>query len=181
MKLTVTFGNHLRKLWINIVFILLFLFVMSVSNWDVYAFLGGTLFLLLIIFPNIYIHFDYYSYCKDLELELKEEELILTFQDVSHRFSIQDIEKVVIHQNGTRLSRIISSFAFESYFYCEVLLKNRQKLILPCLFSSHLDTLLKDAYSNLIFEDVTTFYPNILYDPLAININNRILKKRVNF
>lgn len=165
MKFEITAYTHLKRLWLLIVYFILFFSTLYYTFNIKYMMLFCIVGLGIFTIPTLYIHMNYYKYVKDKVLFLEEEEIKIHSLDTNTItiFKISDIKKVKLFMSGSRIANLINKhFMFENYYYYEIELHNNDIVIINSLHDGDIDSILKKKYPFVEIEVINTYYPLIV-------------------
>lgn len=162
MVLRLSFWKHFEKLWMLLVYIVVFVGLFWTLDFDWKYLSVVAIPLLVLVIPSAIIHLNHYKYCKNKELHLLDNELRIVGEDFVHRIKIEDIAKITVYMSASRYIKVgsLQTFVFEDYYYCVVETKSQHHTILSCLFSDKLDDFLEELYIVPLVKE-RIFYPFI--------------------
>lgn len=164
MKFEITAYTHFKRLWLLIIYLIIFITILYYTFSVKYMAVICILALGIFIIPTLYIHVNYFKYVKDKILFLEEEHIKIQSLETNiiTVFNLSEINKIKLFMSGTRIARIGSkTFAFEDYYYFEIELDN-EKIIINSLYDNYIDDVLKQKYPSIEIEVINTYYPLIV-------------------
>lgn len=98
-----------------------------------------------------YIHITYYIENRNKSFRI-ERNYIFDKKNNNKIENIQ-IEKIFVHKSYSLTSGRIAFFPFQHYRYCEIVLKDKRKIILTSLLKHNIDEYLKENLKGVLFEN----------------------------
>lgn len=154
-ELKPTFLNHLRNLkWLFFMTIgyyaVLYLLFQDIDVFFSKDFYFVHLWIVWQVLVVLYIHIRYFGINMNSEYLIDKNCILSKTQE---RYCNTEIAKIVIHKSYN-LSRGRSVFLpFQYYKYCEVVLKEGNKIILTSLLNYNIDEYLKENLKGVLFEN----------------------------
>lgn len=108
---------------------------------DIFIFFG-LVFLIIGLFPVLFIHIDYYL--KNKNVLIKINYLQNKFDYNGKMINFNNIEKIEMHQSSFKLNRDIQFLPTVDYHYSKIILKNGDILYVTCLLAEDFDLGLKN-------------------------------------
>jgi hypothetical protein len=107
--------------------------------------------ILIPLLITLYVHFTYLY--KNIGDKYIIKPSFILDKRKKLKYNNTEISKIIIHKSGfLRLGRY-AYFPFQHYKYCEVLLKNGNKIILTSLLFHNIDEYLKENLKGVLFEN----------------------------
>ena len=163
MKLELTFFKHVKaSLFLIIIFLGISFIVYYVGfNAKFFFYIMIPLFVILIL-PTLYVHLNYYNEGKHCIYELNKDGIKVIKDDSVTVFYKENFKAIEVYMSGTRLAGLtIRNFPFEDYYYAKIIMNDNNKIIISCLFSNKIDTILPSFYSDIPIVKIKDFYPLI--------------------
>lgn len=165
-KYSITFKSQFRALWsilfLGFIFIVFLLYIYEPSS-EFYFYLKFTIPLyLLLLFPVLFLHFQYLSVNKDTVLEIADDghSIVIIENKNVQVIKVTEIEKINFYLTSALIRKSIArSSPFEDYHYCKIFLYNKKSYILTSLLGEKLEVIFKDV--NVSKERISGFYNSI--------------------
>ncbi len=147
MGLEILLKNHLTAL--KSVFIVLILmscaiaYVGSKSGYDLDIFVFFGIFTVLNVGPAIVLHLEYYSCNKKKKYWISKNSIVEFQGEFERSFKVEEIDRIVFYMPPSVLKGSeIKFLAIEEYYFAKVIFKNNESIILTCLLSNKLESVL---------------------------------------
>jgi hypothetical protein len=155
-RLKITVLNQLNNLkWLLILSVLYcsvvyFLFGNSLNENSLKIFLVAFLFIGSQAVITAYVHISYFIRNRNSNFEVLNNTIV---DHTKNRIiNNSDIQKIVVYKSYSLTSGKIPFFPFQHYRYCEVVLKNEEKIFLTSLLCNTIDEYLKMNIKGVVFE-----------------------------
>jgi hypothetical protein len=156
-----TISNHLKYIWISLMFVLMTPIIyicVSIFGHNNLSLLGILIVWILpgfLYLPGFILHFNYYENDKNRFVIIEgNSTIMLTENNNENKFSIQDIDSIINYHSG------LSNMApWNDYNFTIFKFRNGQKFIITCLILD-LDLIVDSFPSNLIIKK-NVFYSSL--------------------
>lgn len=158
MKLKQNIYNHLKVQEFTIITTLMFLiYWILFLNYDYDFILVVGLFHLTFTILSIYLHIEYIIENYKLEIEITENQFIVTKDNQRHFYSKSKVSKIILYKSASIEKGGIPFSAMEYYFYLKVVLDSNEEILITCLLINDLDMLLS-KFQGINFERKNRFF-----------------------
>lgn len=164
MKLELTFYKHLKASFILIIIFLAIIFIAYYVGFnDVNSYKIIIPLIVICILPTLCVHFNHYNVSKNHAYELNKDEIKVIKDNIKVVFRKEDFKEIKIYMSGTRMAgSALRNFPFESYYYTKIVMHDKHEIIISCLFSNNIDTILTSLYNEIPVIKIKSFYPLIV-------------------
>lgn len=115
---------------------------------------------LMFFFPVIFLHFNYLNKNKNVVFEISENVIVKKNRGCVLKYSVNDIDSIIIYTGGTR-NTVSPSLAHSNYYYAKIKLLNKSSFIITSLYSSKIDKILEENFKDVKITTEKVFYPMI--------------------
>jgi hypothetical protein len=162
-SLKLTTNSHLKMLSSCLIFSALYLgifFYVGINEASVKILLP--VIIIMTVLPTACIHYSYYIISKRIIYVIDESGITKKAADKDIRYEKNDFKKIVFRMNRRRIMYGYSLIGLCNYYYCEITLFDGTEILITSLFSTKLEEIFKEYYSDIPQEPESFFYPIIL-------------------
>ncbi|HSH66220.1 MAG TPA: hypothetical protein VLB84_10590 [Bacteroidia bacterium] len=121
-----------------------------------YLFILGSFHLVFTI-PVLYLHIEYSVKNAGEEIEISNNEVIIRKHRQKHKFSKDDLAKIIVYKSASLDRGGIPLSAMECYHYTRLITTNGEEIIITCLMSRKLEEEVKKL-SGVPYERKKSFF-----------------------
>lgn len=162
MELKMSFSRNLAHVSLCIIILIPFIGILWFASLNMISYAMIVASLLVLVLLTILLHTDYWEASKNVTYFISHNEIQRVRHGKTEIYHSDEIEEIRVYLSSAKYAGIqFGNFAFEDYYYCKVILKNRGEIILTSLLSNDIEQILKDNFPNLPFKRFNDFYPSI--------------------